>query len=204
MTAVASSPYLLGIGLFIVFLTVSNTLLYFTQANVVLERSDTFSQRLESFAQLNMLTQIMALLTQVFITTHLIKRFGVGWTLSLMPLILVVGFAALAAWPMLAVFAMFQALFRAAWYATTRPARETLFSVIPVAQKYQAKPLIDVVLYRFGDVAGAGLDRALAALGAGLTGVAVAAVPFAAVWAALALALGRAQQRLDRGAAVAR
>ncbi len=204
VTAVASSPYLLGVGLFIMFLTVSNTLLYFTQANVVLERSDTFSQRLESFAQLNMLTQTMALLTQIFITTHLIRRFGVGWTLSLMPLILVVGFAALAAWPIFAVFAMFQALFRAAEYATTRPARETLFSVIPVAQKYQAKPLIDVVLYRFGDVAGAGLDRALAALGAGLTGVAIAAVPFAAAWAALALALGRAQQRRGRGAAAAR
>jgi AAA family ATP:ADP antiporter len=204
VTAVASSPYLLGVGVFIMLLTISNTLLYFTQANVVLERSDTFSQRLESFAQLNMLTQTMALLTQVFITTHLIKRFGVGWTLSLMPLILVAGFAVLALWPIFAVFAMFQALFRAAEYATTRPARETLFSVIPVAQKYQAKPVIDVVLYRFGDVAGTGLDRALAALGAGLAGVAVAAVPFAAVWAALALALGRAQQRLDRGAAAAR
>jgi AAA family ATP:ADP antiporter len=204
VTAVASSPYLLGVGLFIMLLTVSNTLLYFTQANVVLERSDTFSQRLESFAQLNMLTQTMALLTQVFITTHLIKRFGVGLTLSLMPLILVAGFAALAVWPIFAVFAMFQALFRAAEYATTRPARETLFSVIPVAQKYQAKPVIDVVLYRFGDVAGTGLDRALVALGAGLAGVAAASVPFAAVWAALALALGRAQQLRAGRAAAAR
>ena len=157
-----------------------------------------------SFAQLNMLTQIMALLTQLIITTHLIKRFGVGWTLSLLPLILVAGFAVLAVWPIFAVFAMFQALFRAAEYATTRPARETLFSVIPVAQKYRAKPLIDVFIYRFGDVAGAGIDRALAALGVGLAGVAVAAVPLAAAWAALALALGRAQQRLDRGATVAR
>jgi len=204
VTALASSPYLLGVALFIMLLTVSNTLLYFTQAHVVLERADTFSERLASFAQLNMLTQTMALLTQVFITTHLIKRLGVGWTLSLMPLMLVAGFAVLAIWPIFAVFAMFQALFRAAEYATTRPARETLFSVIPVAQKYKAKPLIDVFIYRFGDLAGAGIDRALAALGAGLAVVAVSAVPLAAVWAALALALGRAQQRLDRGEIVAR
>jgi AAA family ATP:ADP antiporter len=204
VTAVASSPYLLGVGLFILLLTISNTLLYFTQANVVLERADTFSERLESFAQLNMLTQTMALLTQIFITTHLIKRFGVGLTLSLLPLILVAGFAVLALWPIFAVFAMFQALFRAAEYATTRPARETLFSVIPVAQKYQAKPLVDVFIYRVGDAAGAGIDRALAALGVGLAGVAVAAVPIAAAWAALALALGRAQQRLDRDKVAAR
>ena len=204
VTAVASSPYLLGVALFIMLLTLSNTLLYFTQAHVVLGRADTFSERLASFAQLNMLTQTMALLTQVFVTTHLIKRLGVGWTLSLMPLMLVAGFAVLAIWPIFAVFAMFQALFRAAEYATTRPARETLFSVIPVAQKYKAKPLVDVFIYRFGDLAGVGIERALAALGAGLTVVAVAAVPLAAVWAALALALGRAQQRLDRGEIVAR
>jgi len=204
VTALASSPYLLGVALFIMLLTVSNTLLYFTQAHVVLERADTFSERLGSFAQLNMLTQTMALLTQVFITTHLIKRLGVGWTLSVMPLMLVAGFVVLAIWPIFAVFALFQALFRAAEYATTRPARETLFSVIPVAQKYKAKPLIDVFIYRFGDLAGVGIERALATLGAGLTAVAVAAVPLAAAWAALALALGRAQQRLDRGEVVAR
>lgn len=204
VTALASSPYLLGVALFIMLLTVSNTLLYFTQAHVVLERADTFSERLGSFAQLNMLTQTMALLTQVFITTHLIKRLGVGWTLSVMPLMLVAGFAVLALWPIFAVFALFQALFRAAEYATTRPARETLFSVIPATQKYKAKPLIDVFIYRFGDLAGVGIERALATLGAGLTAVAVAAVPLAAVWAALALALGRAQQRLDRGEIVAR
>ena len=54
------------------------------------------------------------------------------------------------------------------------------------------------------DAAGTGIDRALAALGVGLAGVAVAAVPLAAAWAALALALGRAQQRLARGEVVAR
>jgi AAA family ATP:ADP antiporter len=204
VTAVASSPYLLGIGLFIMLLTISNTVLYFTQANIVLGRADTFSERLESFAQLNMLTQIMALLTQIFVTTHLIRRFGVGWTLSLLPVMLVAGFTLLALWPIFAVFAMFQALFRAAEYATTRPARETLFSVIPAEQKYKAKPLIDVFVYRFGDLAGAGIDRAFAALGAGLASVAVATVPLAVGWGALALALGRAQQRLDRGTSAAR
>src|SRR5262245_6956789 len=61
VTAVVSSPYLLGVALFIMLLTMSNTLLYFTQAHVVLERADTFSERLASFAQLNVLTQFMAL-----------------------------------------------------------------------------------------------------------------------------------------------
>jgi AAA family ATP:ADP antiporter len=94
--------------------------------------------------------------------------------------------------------AIFQALHRATRYAVTRPARETLFSVVPTADKYKAKPLIDVFLYRFGDVAGAGIDGLMRALGLTLVGVAAATVPLAALWGVLCIGLGRAQQRLDQ------
>lgn len=197
---VATSPYLLGIATYIFFLAIGNTLIYFTQANVILDNTDTFSERVGSFAQFDMLAQIATLFTQIFITTHLIKRVGVGWTLTALPLVTVAGFAVLAIWPFYGVMAIFNALQRATRYAVTRPARETLFSVVPAADKYKAKPLIDVFLYRFGDVAGAAFEGALRAVGLGLTGVAAATVPFAGVWCLLCLALGREQQRRDTGA----
>ena len=100
------------------------------------------------------------------------------------------------------VIAVFQAVHRATRYAITRPARETLFSVIPVADKYKAKPMIDVFVYRFGDLAGMGFEGALRVLGAGLVGVAAATVPLAALWTMLSLYLGRQQQKMDTGAAV--
>ena len=199
-TAVATSPYLLGIGGYIVLLAISNTLIYFTQANIILDNTDTFSQRLGSFAQFDMLAQIATLITQMFITTHLIRRLGVGWTLTILPLVTVTGFAVLAVWPVYGVMAIFQALHRATRYAVARPARETLFSVVPPAEKYKAKPLVDVFLYRAGDVAGAGIDGAFRALGLALGGVAAATVPLAAVWAVLAVGLGKAQTRRDTGA----
>ena len=195
-TAVASSPYLLGIAVFIVFLAISNTLIYFTQANVIIESTDTFSQRVGAFAQFDALAQGATLITQIFITTRLIRKLGVGWTLAILPLVTVAGFAVLAIWPLYGVMALFQALHRATRYAISRPARETLFSVVPPSEKYKAKPLIDVFLYRGGDVAGAGIQGALSALGT-ITLMAAATVPFAAVWCALSIALGRAQQRLD-------
>ncbi len=198
VTAVATSPYLVGIALYIFFLAISNTFLYFTQASIVLDNADTLSQRIGSFALLDMLTQVATLLTQVFVTTHLIKRLGVGWTLTVLPLVTAAGFGLLAIWPAFGVFALFNAVHRATRYAVSRPARETLFSVVPPAEKYKAKPFIDVFLYRFGDVAGAGIDGAMRAIGLSLAGVAAATVPFAAVWVALCLALGRAQQRLDK------
>jgi len=195
-TAVASSPYLLGIAAFIVFMAISNTLIYFTQANIILDNTDTFSQRVGGFAQFDALAQGATLITQIFITTRVIKRLGVGWTLAILPMVTVAGFAVLAIWPLYGVMALFQALHRATRYAISRPARETLFSVVPPAEKYKAKPLIDVFLYRGGDVAGAGIQGALSALGT-MTLMAAATVPFAVVWCALSLGLGRAQQRKD-------
>ncbi len=195
-TAVARSPYLLGIAIFIIFLAISNTLIYFTQANIILENTDTFSQRVGGFAQFDALAQGATLITQIFITTRVIRRLGIGWTLAILPLVTVAGFAVLALWPVYGVMALFQALHRATRYAISRPARETLFSVVPPAEKYKAKPLIDVFLYRGGDVAGAAIQGALSALGT-LTLMAAATVPFAAVWCALSIALGGAQKRRD-------
>ena len=198
-TAVATSPYLLGIGGYIVLLAIANTIIYFTQANIILDNTDTFSQRVGSFAQFDMLAQIATLITQIFITTHLIRRLGVGWTLTILPIVTVTGFAVLAVWPVYGVMAIFQALHRATRYAVARPARETLFSVVPPAEKYKAKPVVDVFLYRAGDVAGAGIEGALRGLGLALGWVAAATVPLAAVWGVLAIGLGKAQARRDTG-----
>ena len=195
-TAITRSPYLLGIALFIVFMAISNTLIYFTQANIILDKADTFSQLVGGFAFFDALTQTATLFTQIFITTRVIRRLGVGWTLAILPLVTLAGFAVLAIWPLYGVMAVFQAVHRATRYAISRPVRETLFSVVPRSERYKAKPMIDVFLYRGGDLAGAGIQGVLSALGS--LGLMVAAtVPFAAVWCTLSVALGRAQNRRD-------
>ena len=198
ITAVGTSPYLLGIALFIVFMAISNTLIYFTQANIIWEAidPDLRNQRVAAFAFLDALTQTATLFTQIFITTRVIKKLGVGWTLAILPLVTVAGFAVLAIWPLYGVMAVFQALHRATRYAISRPARETLFAVVPASERYKAKPLIDVFLYRGGDLAGAGIHAVLSVLGS-LALVAGSVVPFAAIWCALSVALGRAQSRRD-------
>jgi AAA family ATP:ADP antiporter len=198
ITEILQSPYLLGIAAYIMLMAISNTLIYFTQAAVITEATDTFSQRVASFALFDMATQLATLITQIFITTHLIKRLGIGLTLTVMPIITVAGFAVLALWPLYGVMLIFAALHRAARYAVSRPARETLFSVVPPAEKYKAKPIIDVFLYRGGDIAGAAIEGSLRAAGLGIAGLAGATVPLAAVWGLLCIALGRAQQRKDQ------
>ena len=198
------SPYLLGIGLYIVFVAISSTLLYFTQANLVTRASDELNQRIALFAQLDMWTQVATLMVQLFVTAHIIKRLGIGIALSLLPVLTCVGFMALAwvdrmngiePWQVFALFATFNALHRATRYAIIRPARETLFSVVPTDEKYKAKPIVDVFLYRGGDVAGTGVERAIAGAGLGLMGMAMVAAPLAVLWGGLAFMLALAQHR---------
>ncbi|WP_419861664.1 NTP/NDP exchange transporter [Candidatus Palauibacter sp.] len=195
LRAVFTSPYLLGVGLWVVFMAVSNTLIYFTQANVILGATDTFSQRVGSFADFDSLAQLATLLTQIFVTTHLIRKLGVGWTLAILPVVTVLGFIVLAVWPIYGVMLIFQAVHRATRYAVSRPSRETLFSVVPPAEKYKGKPIVDVFLYRGGDLAGAGIDGLFAMLGLGLAWVAMSTAPLAGMWIALSIGLGHAQAR---------
>ena len=197
--AVARSPYLLGIGAYIVLMAISNTLIYFTQALVISNNTDTFSELVAGFALFDALAQVATLFVQIFVTTHVIKRIGVGWTLVILPVVTMAGFAVLSAWTVFGVMAVFQAVHRATRYAVSRPARETLWSVVSPSEKYKAKPFVDVFLYRGGDVAGVGVDAGFAAMGLTLAWVAASIVPVAGVWAVLCLALGRAQQAKDTG-----
>ncbi|MCH8811718.1 MAG: MFS transporter [Gemmatimonadetes bacterium] len=197
--AVVRSPYLLGIGAYIVLMAISNTLIYFTQALVISNNTDTFSELVAGFALFDALAQVATLFVQIFVTTHVIKRIGVGWTLVILPVVTMAGFAILSAWTVFGVMAVFQAVHRATRYAVSRPARETLWSVVSPSEKYKAKPFVDVFLYRGGDVAGVGVDAGFAAMGLTLAWVAASIVPVAGVWAVLCLALGRAQQAKDTG-----
>ncbi len=192
---VFTSPYLLGIGLWIIFMAVSNTMIYFAQANLILAATDTFSQRVESFALFDWLAQAGTLVVQIFVTTRLVRWLGVGWTLALLALVTLAGFAALAVWPVLGVIAIFQAVHRATRHAVARPVRETLFSVVTRREKYQAKPLVDVFLYRGGDVAGVGVDSLLSVLGRGIAALTMLTAPLVGMWIALSLGLARAQAR---------
>ncbi|MCA9303196.1 MAG: hypothetical protein KC996_03645 [Phycisphaerales bacterium] len=204
LIAVFGSPYLLGIGAYIALMAVSSTLVYFTGANIVVDAEEELESRIGLFAQLDLWTQVATLLVQLFVTGQIIKRLGVGVALCAMPIVTVAGFAVLAwvsgmggveGWQIFAVFAVFNAVHRATRYAVIRPARETLFSVVSTGEKYKAKPIVDVFLYRGGDVAGTGVERLIAGAGIGLMGMVFAAVPLAVLWGGLGIALAWMQRR---------
>ena len=123
------------------------------------------------------------------------QRFGVHIVLMLLPLTAALGFLGLAIVGSLAMLIAFEAAFRAVQRALTRPARETLFTIVSREDKYKSKAFIDTFIYRGGDVVGAQIEGGLVRLGFGLAGLASIAIPLALVWAALGLWLGREQNR---------
>jgi AAA family ATP:ADP antiporter len=122
------------------------------------------------------------------------KRLGVAVALALLPLTAALGFLGLALAGSLAALVAFEATFRAVQRGIMRPARETLFTIVPRTDRYKAKAFIDTLVYRVGDVVGAQTEGLLARLGMGLAALASLAIPLALAWLALGLWLGYAQR----------
>jgi AAA family ATP:ADP antiporter len=135
---------------------------------------------------------VIALLLQLFAFGAMIERLGTTFTLAALPAVAIVGFAALAVAPVLSTLVVFGVLRRAGEYAISKPARETLFNVLPPEQKYKAKNVIDTLVHRTGDTASSWIFAGLKSAGLTLTGMSGVAVPIAAMWMGVAVFLGRA------------
>ena len=196
---VLQSPYLLGIALLMLLYTTLATFLYFQQAQIIRDAFTDPSERTAVFASIDFAVNLLTVLIQLFFTGRLVRWLGLPWTLALVPLLLALGFMALATAPVLAVLAAVQIIRRAGNYAIMRPSREMLYVVLGREEKYKAKNFIDTTVYRGGDAISAWIYTGLRSLGLGLSGIAWLAVPLAGLWALLAYRLGREQTRRAQG-----
>jgi AAA family ATP:ADP antiporter len=93
---------------------------------------------------------VATLVLQAIVTGHLMKRFGVSVTLALLPITVALGFTGLAIVGSLGALIAFEATFRAVQRGIMRPARETLFTIVPRADRYKSKAFIDTFVYPGG------------------------------------------------------
>ncbi len=199
LQSVVRSPYLLAICAYVLIVAVMATFLYFTRLQMVAALGTNVDMRTATFARIDLIAQATTLVLQALITGHLMKRLGVSVTLALLPITAALGYLGLAMVGSLAALIAFEAAFRAVQRGVMRPSRETLFTVVPRADRYKAKAFIDTFVYRTGDVVGAQTEGLLKQLGMGLAALATVAVPLAAVWMALGIWLGYAQRVRARG-----
>ena len=185
-----SNPYLLSIGLFILLYTGIGSFVYFELKNLLSDLSR--PERSVIWAQMDLAVNILAISTGLFATGRIVTRFGMPATIAMVPIMICIGLLVLAISPLLGVVMILQIVRRAGNYAVTRPAREMLFTLVNQETRFKAKPVIDIVAYRGGDMVTAWLFTGLTqGLGLGLAAVAAIGAGIAGLWTLVGIYLGR-------------
>lgn len=201
---VVRSPYLLGIGLFVILLSWVTTFLYLEQQAFVARVFATSDERTRFFSDVDFWVQCFSLVTQLVLFGRLFKWVGHTAMLVSVPLLMTVGYTLFALLPTFAVLVGVLAVRRVGEYAITRPCRDSLFTVCTREEKYKAKSLIDTFIYRGGDATSASMFKFLTGgLGLSASGIGWAGAFVAALWVLLALALGKSHERAGHAVAAA-
>ncbi len=189
--------YLIGIALFIFLTTLLSSLIYFELKNILSNVDPNI--RTQIWAGMDLAVNTLSIGIGLFATGRLTKQFGVSFSLSLIPFLLIFGFLILAMMPTVAVIISLQIVRRAGQYSITRPAREMLFTAVRRNVRFKSKPIVDVVLYRGGDVISAWIITALTqGLNLGLVTVASIGGGVAAIWTGIGFVLGQKFLQLEK------
>lgn len=189
-SSLIKNPYLISISLFILFYVVMNTFIYFELRKLLIEFDR--DARTQIWASIDLIVNVLAIVTAIFFTGRITTRFGMPTTLALIPVLMVLGWIVVAISPILLFLIGLQIIRRAGNYAITKPGREMLFTLVDNEARYKVKPVIDIVVYRGGDMLTAWFYTFLTAtLGLGLSGVSIIATIIASFWALTGLYLGR-------------
>lgn len=189
-SSLIKNPYLISISLFILFYVVMNTFIYFELRKLLIDFDR--DARTQIWASIDLIVNVLAIVTAIFLTGRITTRFGMPTTLALIPVLMVLGWLVVAISPILLFLIGLQIIRRAGNYAITKPGREMLFTLVDNEARYKVKPVIDIVVYRGGDMLTAWFYTFLTAtLGLGLSGVSIIAAAVASLWALTGLYLGK-------------
>jgi AAA family ATP:ADP antiporter len=192
-----TNPYLLAIGVFILLYTMIGSFVYFEQKNMLAEYDR--ATRTQILGSIDWITNLLTFALAFFATSRIVQKFGMGFTLALLPVLVIGGMLILAFAPTITVLLALQVARRSGNYAVTRPAREMLFTEVDRESRFKAKPVIDIVVYRGGDSLTAWLFTGLSqGLGLGMAVIAIIGAGIAAVWALVGIYLGKLYNK-ERG-----
>lgn len=186
----ATNPYLIGIAAFILLYVFISSFIYFEQKNLLVDYSR--AERTQILGGIDWIVNLVTFGMAFFISGRIVTKLGMPVALGLMPVLIGAGLLILAFAPVLTVLLALQVFRRGGNYGLTRPAREILYTKVTREERFKAKPVIDIVVYRGGDAASASLFSFLTdGIGLGLAAVAIVGSVIAAAWTGVGVWLGR-------------
>jgi AAA family ATP:ADP antiporter len=179
--------YLLRIAAYVLFANLLSTFFYLEQSRLAGETIKSAAERVQFFAQRDLITSILTVVVQVFLTGRIMAMFGVGTAAAVLPALTVISLAIYAAVPELHVVAAIMVAERVAAFALSNPATKVLYTAVDADERYKAQNFIDTVIYRGGDaLSGAVFNGLTKSMGWPLALVALVSIPIAAAWLAIA------------------
>lgn len=187
------TPYLRNIALFAAGLTIAGTLCDYVLKDAAYRAISGKRELGEFFALFHGAVSAVTLGVQVLICGPLLAKKGIYSALLALPIWLFAGAAAVLSVPLLWIATVLRGGENAVRNSFYRAAYELLFLPVPTEKKRVAKPIIDALLERVADAAGAGIILVLVTLMA-LPAKALLWVVFGVALVAVALA-----QRVRQG-----
>lgn len=188
---------LLGIAAFIFVFTGISAFLYSIQTDLLVDY--TRAGRKELLGSVELATNCLTIVLGLFVTNRIARKFGMPTSLGIVPIVVAFLLMLLSMNPAIMLVLALQVTRRAGNYAITRPSREILYTAVDTEARFKTKPIIDVAVYRGGDVFWIWFIALLGDgwLNLGLTQLLYAGVAVSLLLGAIGIYLGRKHERDD-------
>lgn len=193
------SRYLLAIVVMVGLYEIVSTILdfQFTATVVALSPKGGIG---EQFSLVYLITNVFALVVQLFFTSLIMTRLGVRTALLIMPLAIVGMSAGFFILPILWVGSFLNTVDNGLNYSVNQSAREALYTPTSRDEKYKAKAFIDMFVQRFAKALAVGVALLMSSLFTGFSGVrylSIIVVVLVVAWIAAARYAGRRFEELE-------
>jgi len=146
------------------------------------------------FATVFAITNVVALLVQLFLTSLVMTRFGVGIALLVLPVAILGGSAGFMILPILWMGSLLNTVDNGFSYSINQSAKESLYVPTTREEKYKAKAFIDMFVQRFAKALAVGISLGITAVFTDFDSIrwlSAITVPLILVWIVAARYAGR-------------
>ena len=158
----------------------------------------------EMFSTVFAITNVIAMVVQLFLTSLVMSRFGVGVALCVLPFAVLSGSGAMLALPVLWVGGLLNTADNGFAYSINQSAKEALYVPATRDEKYKAKAFIDMFVQRFAKAIAVGISLVITLAVEDFSGVrwlSLVTIPLVLLWL---LAVRHAGRRFETLSAVNR
>jgi AAA family ATP:ADP antiporter len=148
----------------------------------------------EQFSRVFAITNTVAMLVQLFLTSYVMSRFGVRIALLVLPVAVLAASAGYTALPILWAGSLLNTADNAFSYSINQSAKESLYVPTSRDEKYKAKAFIDMFVQRFAKAIAVLLSLAITTIFvefASIRWLSIVTIPLTVIWVFAALYAGK-------------